>query len=208
VGAILLWASGAVNAIAAAVSHVTFPSGGSVWSAGNTHTVVAGAPTLIAVGAIYHWAPKLWGRRLNTAVGGLVFLSLFVGFFAAGLCYYLLGYDGAPLGQIGGLSSYQKALYDIAETGGALIVLGVLVLVIDLVVSVAAARGARTGDDPYDGLTLEWATSSPPPAWGFDSVPEVRSEAPLAYLRADVGGERGAPDTDQGEELPAAGGTG
>ncbi len=208
VGAILLWASGAVNAIAAAVSHVTFPSGGSVWSAGNTHTVVAGAPTLIAVGAIYHWAPKMWGRRLNTVVGGLVFLCLFVGFFVAGLCYYLLGYDGAPLGQIGGISSYQKALYDIAETGGALIVLGVLVLVVDLVVSLVAARGARTGNDPYGGLTLEWATASPPPPWGFESVPEVRSEAPLAYLRADVGPEGGPSDSGEGDrgELPAAGG--
>ena len=208
VGAILLWASGAVNAIAAAVSHVTFPSGGSVWGAGNTHTVVAGAPTLIAVGAIYHWAPKMWCRTLNTVVGGLVFLCLFVGFFAAGLCYYLLGYNGAPLGQIGGLSSYQKTLYDIAETGGALIVLGVLVLVIDLVVSVAAARGTRTGGDPYGGLTLEWATSSPPPAWGFEDVPEVRSEAPLAYVRAEVGRARGGSDMGDRGELPAVGGAG
>jgi heme/copper-type cytochrome/quinol oxidase subunit 1 len=40
------------------------------------------------------------------------------------------------------------------------------------------------GDDPYDGLTLEWATTSPPPSHNFDNVPEVRSAAPLADVRA------------------------
>jgi hypothetical protein len=34
---------------------------------------------------------------------------------------------------------------------------------------------------------LEWATTSPPPPWGFDSLPEVRSEAPLYYLRKTEG---------------------
>jgi cytochrome c oxidase subunit 1 len=186
VGAILLWVSGAANAIGAAAAHVNGPNGGSAWIAGNVHTVVAGAPTLLAVGAIYHWAPKIWGRKLNAGLGSLAFLALFGGFLASGLGYYFLGYDGAPLGQISGFSSYQKTLYGIAEAGGALIVLGILVLLIDLLISVVAGRGAKAGDDPYEGLTLEWATSSPPPPWGFDAVPEVRSEAPLLHLRADT----------------------
>ncbi|MDP9073377.1 MAG: cbb3-type cytochrome c oxidase subunit I, partial [Actinomycetota bacterium] len=181
VGAIGLWVSGAANAIGAAAHHVPGFGGNSAWIAGNVHTVVVGPPTLIAFGALYHWGPKMWGRRLSTGLGGLAFLCLFGGFAASGLASYFLGYNGAPLAQIDAASSYQKALYLVAEIGGGLIVLGVVVVVADIVLSVVLARGAAAGDDPYDGLTLEWATTSPPPPGGFDSLPEVRSEAPLYY---------------------------
>jgi heme/copper-type cytochrome/quinol oxidase subunit 1 len=149
--------------------------------------VVFGPPTLLAVGALYHWGPKMWGRKLNTGLGTLAFLGLFTGFLASGLAYYFLGYNGAQLGQVDGITSYQKGLYGLAEAGGALIVLGVLILVVDLAASVAGKRGRAAGDDPYQGLTLEWATSSPPPPYGFDSVPEVRSAAPLIHLRGGGG---------------------
>lgn len=183
VGAVGLWALGGANAIGAAVHHVAGFAGNSAWIAGNVHTVVVGPPTLLAVGAIYHWAPKMWGRRLSAGLGSLAFLSLFGGFAASGLAYYFLGYNGVQLGQINDISSYQKALYLVAEFGGALIVLGVVILLADLVMSVAGGRGEPAADDPYQGLTLEWATTSPPPAWGFETLPEVRSEAPLYYLR-------------------------
>jgi heme/copper-type cytochrome/quinol oxidase subunit 1 len=47
-----------------------------------------------------------------------------------------------------------------------------------------ALRGPRTaGDDPWDANTLEWATTSPPPSYNFDRLPEIRSERPLFDLR-------------------------
>jgi heme/copper-type cytochrome/quinol oxidase subunit 1 len=119
----------------------------------------------------------------------LVWLALFSGFAAAGVGYYLLGYDGVALRQIVDLPSSDKSLYWLSEAGGALIVAGLLLLILDIVVSITLSRGKPAGDDPYGGLTLEWATTSPPPRWGFDTLPEVRSEAPLQYLRqSDSGG--------------------
>jgi cytochrome c oxidase subunit 1 len=183
VGALGLWVGGAANAIGAGAAHVAGSGGNSAWIAGNVHTVVVGPSTLIAFGALYHWGPKMWGRKLNAGLGGLAFLSLFGGFAASGLAYYFLGYNGAVLAQTSALSSYQKSLYVVAEVGGALIVLGVVIVIADIVLSVVLGRGAAAGDDPYNGLTLEWATTSPPPPAGFDSLPEVRSEAPLYYVR-------------------------
>ncbi len=196
VGAILLWLTGAANAVAAAFVGVRGFHGNSAWVAGNVHVVVVGAPTLLAVGAVYHWAPKIWGRRLSAALGGLVFLALFGGILASGLAYYFLGYNGVPVGQLHGLTSYQKTLYAVAEAGGVLIVGGVLILLVDLGVTVGRRRGSPAGDDPYEGQTLEWATTSPPPRHGFDTVPEVRSAAPLRHLRRTdapmVGAEQAA----------------
>lgn len=183
VGAIGLWVIGAANALGAALHHVAGLGGTSAWVAGNIHIVVIGPPTLLAVGALYHWAPKIWGRPLSNGLGSLVFLALFVGLAATGLAYYFLGYNGAPIAQTADVTSYQKGLYLLAEAGGVLLALGVVVLLVDLALSVGRRGTRAAGDDPYRGLTLEWATTSPPPPWGFDAVPEVRSEAPLHYLR-------------------------
>jgi len=46
--------------------------------------------------------------------------------------------------------------------------------------------GRRAGNDPWEANTLEWYTTSPPPAHNFDSLPPIRSERPLADLRAEV----------------------
>ncbi len=201
VGAILLWALGAGNAIAAAVRGVNGLHGNSAWIAGNAHAVVFGPPTLLAVGALYHWAPKIWGRTLHTVIGCLAWLCLLAGFACAGMAYYLLGYNGAALGLLEGATSYQKTLYGLAEAGGALVAIGVLVVIADVLAIVLRAGGPAAGPDPYDGLTLEWATSSPPPRWGFESLPEVRSEAPLAYVR-----EAEAASAEAGGASASAGG--
>ena len=62
-----------------------------------------------------------------------------------------------------------------------------LLLAAALVGSVAARRGRPAGDDPWDGHTLEWATSSPPPSHNFERLPEVRSETPVLDMRESAG---------------------
>ncbi|HET9680741.1 MAG TPA: hypothetical protein VFP19_01790, partial [Candidatus Limnocylindrales bacterium] len=50
-------------------------------------------------------------------------------------------------------------------------------------VFVSLRNGKIAGDDPWGANTLEWATSSPPPPYNFDRLPEIRSERPLFDLR-------------------------
>ena len=209
-GALLLWVFGAANAVIAAFEDVAGYQGNSAWVAGNAHVVVFGAPTLLGVGALYHWSPKILRPRPRLHPRPLAFLCLFVGFLLSGLAYYLLGYNGARIGQLSGISSYQKGLYGLAEAGGAVIVLGVLIVLADLVASRRGGERAPAGDDPYEGLTLEWATTSPPPRHGFDTVPEVRSPAPLLDLRRETASAADAPSGGLGPSartaLPRRGG--
>lgn len=175
-----LAAFGALNAVVAAVAEV---GGGTAWTTAQVHVVAFGAPTLLAVAALYHWAPKLWGRELSAALGGIVFLLLFGGFFLNGLGNYLLGYDGGPAGVSEYTDTTQLNYSRLAAAGGVLVVLGVLALLADMLKAWAGRATAVGEADPYEGLTLEWAADSPPAPGNFDSVPEVRSPYPLHDLR-------------------------
>ena len=175
---------GAVNAVVAAVAEV---DGGTAWTTGHLHVVAFGAPLLLGVAALYHWAPKLFGRELANGLGGIVFLLLFGGFFLNGLGTYLLGYDGASAHVSDYTDSTHLNYSRLAAAGGVLVLLGVVALVAD-VLRAWAGRSMATGEaDPYEGLTLEWAAASPPPPANFEAVPEVRSAYPLHDLRTPGG---------------------
>ena len=190
-GFVLLLVTGAANAIAAAFVKIDGPD--SAWTTGNLHVVAFGPPALLIVGALYHWAPKLWGRSLSTLLGALTFLSLFGGFFVMGMASYALGYQGAVAHTPDMADSKYTGFSRLAGAGGVLIAIGIIVLLIDLINSLVRGKGAVAGADPYEGLTLEWATASPPPDHGFDLVPEVRSATPLVDVReaelADAAGQ-------------------
>ncbi|MDP9386812.1 MAG: cbb3-type cytochrome c oxidase subunit I [Actinomycetota bacterium] len=180
-GFVALAGVGALHAVIAAVVGVE----GRAWTTGHLHTVAFGAPTLLVVGAVYHWAPKLFGRQLSEGLGRVTFLGLFGGFFLLGLGSYLAGYDGAPAHvKDFSFTSSSTTFGMIGVVGGAVVLLGVLAFVLDVGRAAAARRTAGGPADPYEGFTLEWATSSPPPPHGFDAVPEVRSAHPLLDLRS------------------------
>lgn len=173
-GALLLWVGAAGAALWAGVEDV---AGETAFGPGYAHLAVFGPATLLAFGALHHWAPKLWGRRLSAGLG-LIEVALLTGGFLIGAAASLaLGIDGAPahvsdLGDNADWTNLSRA----ASAGGALVIAGVLVLLANIL----TARGKRADADPYGGLTLEWATASPPVLHNFDAVPEVRTPYPRA----------------------------
>ena len=179
-GFVALTGVGALHVVAAAAAGVD----GAAWATGHLHTVAFGGPTLLLAGAIYHWAPKLFGRELAAGLGRVAFLGLFGGFFLLGLGSYLAGYDGAPAHVRDFDFSSSATTYGLlAVVGGGVVLVGALAMIADIALAIGGRSRAAGPDDPYGGLTLEWATSSPPPPQGFDAVPEVRSAHPLLDLR-------------------------
>lgn len=134
---------------------------------------------LAALGAITHWAPKLWGVVLDDKkVLGLAGLGV-IAVVLSSLPLYIAGFADQPAGVVGDFDySGPLELWNVlAAAGSALIALVVLAFVGLLFTTVRAARGAA--DDPWDGHTLEWSVASPAPLDNFAALATVGSSEPL-----------------------------
>ena len=122
-----------------------------------------------------YWFPKAFGFRLEEKWGRRAFWAWIVGFYLAFMPLYVLGFMGMPQH----LDRYYVAGWQpyliVAEIGALLILCGIGFLAIQLAVSIRdrAALAVSTGD-PWNGRTLEWATASPPAAYNFAIVPQVK----------------------------------
>ncbi len=145
--------------------------------------VVYGA-VLGLLGGIAHWAPKLWGVTLPTGRVVAVAALGFVATVLASLPHYVAGFLDQPAGLIYDDSDLQ--VWNIVVlVGHALMVLAVLGFV---GLGVLAVRGrAGAADDPWDGHTVEWATTSPAPADNYVDVPIVHSAEPNLDLKTPAG---------------------
>ncbi|MGD9701860.1 MAG: cbb3-type cytochrome c oxidase subunit I [Acidimicrobiia bacterium] len=144
---------------------------------------VAYGAILTAFGAVAHWGPKLWGRRIADKQAIPLALLGFLATILASLPLLLAGFQGQPAGAPGGYD------YDLApELLNALVFAGHALMLITVVAfSLLALRsfatGEPAGDDPWNGQTLEWATSSPPPPDNFSDVRTVASATPVLDLQ-------------------------
>ncbi len=186
----MLYAAGAMSVLAVGLAGAAVAAVGSgttlhrnYWQVATQHTLYFGVGTLGVVAALAWWAPKLWGRSLNEKAGLLSAALLSGGLHLTFLPMFVLGLQDMRV-HVAGYSDGDLTPANVVATAGAVLtVLGVLVFAADLVASVVARRGRPAGDDPWQGHTLEWTTSSPPPSHNFERLPEVRSEAPALDLR-------------------------
>ncbi|MGQ0431977.1 MAG: cbb3-type cytochrome c oxidase subunit I [Microthrixaceae bacterium] len=156
---------------------------GTTWSTGiASHVLLAALVALL--GGLVFWSPKLTGRSLPEAPARGLALLLLVGAALWGLpdlVAGLLGQPASPFLEAADNVSTIESLNLASTVGGGLLALA-LVGFVGLLAR-GAVRGEPSGDDPWTGHTLEWATSSPPPVGNFASLPEVTSEAPLYDAR-------------------------
>ena len=142
------------------------------------HYVLIGGSTFPLLGGIFFWFPKMTGRMLSDRLGRASFWLLFVGFNMTFFPMHLLGLDGMPRRVYTYPASMGwHGLNLLASLGAAVIFVSLVVYLVNIVVSLRA--GAAAGANPWGAATLEWATSSPPPAYNFSPQPTVASSEPL-----------------------------
>ena len=142
------------------------------------HYVMFGGSAFAGFAGIYYWYPKMTGRKLDERLGVLSFVLLYIGFNLAFFPQHDLGLRGMPRR----IETYDSHLgwnfLNLLSSIGAYIAgLGVAVSVVNFFVSFR--KGELAGDNPWDGQTLEWACSSPPPDHNFEVLPPIRSERPV-----------------------------
>jgi heme/copper-type cytochrome/quinol oxidase subunit 1 len=154
---------------------------GTVFEEGSWIYVCYGT-VLAMLGAIVYWGPKLWGRSIaDKKVLPLALLGVLATILAS-LPYYIAGFADQPAAQTLFAYSGPSELWNtLAAIGHGLMVLTVLAFA-GLAIQ-SFTKGEHAGDDPWDGQTLEWATSSPAPADNFSDVHIIASAEPLLDLK-------------------------
>ncbi len=169
------------------------------------HFVLFGGSVFAIYSGLYHWYPKVTGRMMDERMGRIHFFTTYISFFFTFFPQHIVGILGMPR---------RVAVYDPAFTSWNVLIslsafaLGISTLIVLYNLVWSFYYGKVAGANPWRALTLEWATTSPPPSWNFDEEPipfedpyGYGSAASAAYLDA-IDRTFGLPEPNTGGAMP------
>ncbi|WP_421954229.1 cytochrome o ubiquinol oxidase subunit I [Polaromonas sp.] len=174
IGFMVTFAIGGMTGVLLAVPPADFVLHNSLFLIAHFHNVIIGGVLFGLFAGITYWFPKAFGYKLDPFWGKCSFWFWLVGFYLAFMPLYVLGFMGVTRRASHFEDLSLQIWFQIAAFGAVLIALGIASMLIQFVVSYIRRDSLRdnTGD-PWDGRTLEWSTSSPPPAYNFAFTPVV-----------------------------------
>ena len=183
-GFLVTFVIGGMTGVLLAVPPADFALHNTVFVIAHFHNVIIGGVVFALYAGITFWFPKAFGFKLDEAWGKAVFWFTIIGFYVTFMPLYVAGL----LGMTRRLQHYEVAEWRpwvIAATFGiAISGIAMICQFIQLYVSIRDRDALRdkTGD-LWNGRSLEWATSSPPPVFNFAFLPEVKSEEPYWEMK-------------------------
>jgi cytochrome o ubiquinol oxidase subunit I len=172
----LTFAIGGMTGVLLAVPPADFVLHNSLFLIAHFHNVIIGGVLFGLFAGIAYWWPKAFGFQLDPYWGKVSFWCWVSGFWVAFMPLYVLGLMGVTRRLRVFDDPSLQIWFLIAALGAALIACGIGAFLLQIAVSVWKRNELRdTTGDPWDGRTLEWATSSPPPAYNFAFTPIVHT---------------------------------
>jgi cytochrome c oxidase subunit 1 len=194
VGMVTMFTIGGLSGVTHAVAPADTQQHDTYYIVAHFHYVLFGGAFLAFMGAFYFWWPKAFGHHLNEKLGKVGFWVMLVGFNLTFGPQHILGLQGMPRRVYTYKPNYGFDLWNMVSTIGSFILaFSVLLFIINILYSRHQAHkpGAiPAGNDPWDARSVEWISTSPPPAHNFDVVPEI-TELDELWHRKYAEDERG-----------------
>jgi len=184
IGFLTTFLFGGLSGVLLASPPVDFHVSDTYFVVAHFHYVLFGTIVFAVYAGVYFWFPKMTGRMLDERLGKVHFWLTVIGFHTTFLIQHWLGTRGMPRRYADYLPQDGFTTWNTISTVGAFI-LGVSTLPFlwNVAKSYLAGRVVEV-DDPWGhGMSLEWATSCPPPLRNFDRMPRIRSERPAFDLK-------------------------
>jgi cytochrome c oxidase subunit 1 len=162
---------GGVSGVSHAVSASDTQQTDTYYIVAHFHYVLFGGALFGMVGGLYFWWPKIFGHHLKTRLGWWHFWLMALGFNLAFFPMHILGLQGMPRRTASYNSDMGWEVWNAISTVGAFLI-GVSFLFFAYNIF-TSRRNPAAEADPWDGRSLEWATTSPPPIHNFDEIPTV-----------------------------------
>ena len=185
IGFMFTFTIGGMTGVLLAVPPADFVLHNSLFLIAHFHNVIIGGVVFGMFAGITYWFPKAFGYKLDAFWGKCAFWFWLVGFWLAFAPVYVLGFMGVTRRLNHFEDPSLQIWFQIAAFGAFLILCGIVCMGITLVVSFLRRESLRdhTGD-PWDGRTLEWSTSSPPPPYNFAFTPQIHDSDAWADMKA------------------------
>ena len=177
IGFMVTFVIGGMTGVLLAMPPADFVLHESLFLVAHFHNVIIGSVLFGAFAGYAYWFPKAFGFRLHEGLGKAAFWLTLVGFYVVFVPLYIAGLSGMTRR----LQHFDVAAWRpwilIAAIGILIMACAAACQIAQLVVSIRQREALRdqTGD-PWNGRSLEWATPSPPPAFNFAVLPNVRGE--------------------------------
>ncbi|MBB5538894.1 cytochrome o ubiquinol oxidase subunit I [Rhizobium giardinii] len=174
VGFMVTFVIGGMTGVMLAIPPADFVLHNSLFLIAHFHNVIIGGVVFGLMAGLVYWWPKAFGYKLDPFWGKMSFWFWQIGFFFAFMPLYVLGLMGVTRRVSQFEDPSLQIWFVIAAFGAFLIALGIASFVIQIIVSYLRRDLLReTSGDAWDGRTLEWSTSSPPPEYNFAFTPVV-----------------------------------
>ncbi|MCR9088652.1 MAG: cbb3-type cytochrome c oxidase subunit I [Rhodobacteraceae bacterium] len=191
-GFFFLFVIGGASGVVLANPTIDYQVHNSLFLVAHFHNVIIPGVLFGILAGLHYWFPKVFGFRLHEGLGKITAMLWIVGFSVTFFPLYGLGLMGMPRRSASFQDPSYEPLMQVAFYGSLIVLLAFAMVVVTLLVSISRRKELATPlGDPWDGRTLEWSCSAPPPPWNF-AVPPTVNEVD-AFAAAKERGDAYAP---------------